>query len=72
MKNLLAIFLMAILFVSCEGPQGPPGENAEPTYWVIENDIEVKSSDWQLSKMKPENQSIHTILGSKTKIITFI
>lgn len=53
MKNLLAIFLMAILFVSCEGPQGPqglPGDNAEPTLWVIENDIEVRSSDWKLSK----------------------
>lgn len=50
MKNLLAIFLMVLLFASCEGPMGPPGENAEPTYWVIENEIEVKSKDWQLSK----------------------
>lgn len=49
MKNLLAIFLMAILFVSCEGPMGPPGKDGGMTEWVIENDIEVKSSDWKLS-----------------------
>ena len=42
MKNGLAIFLMAILFVACEGPQGPPGLDAEQTYWVIEDEIEVK------------------------------
>ena len=49
MKNWLAIFLMAILFVACEGPQGPPGLDAEHTYCVIEDEIEVKSSDWKLS-----------------------
>ncbi len=56
MKNLLAIFLMAILFASCEGPMGPPGrdgldgENSEPTSLVIDYQIEVRSSDWKLSK----------------------
>lgn len=52
MKNLLVIFLMTLLFVSCEGHMGPPGQdgqNAEQTYWVIEDEIEVKSSDWKLS-----------------------
>lgn len=49
MKNLLAIFLMVFLFASCEGPMGPPGKDGEKTYWVIEDEIEVKSSDWKLS-----------------------
>ncbi|WP_075559513.1 hypothetical protein [Parabacteroides timonensis] len=57
MKNLLAIFLMAILFVSCDGeigPMGPPGPPGEPgqdggiTEWWIDKNIAVKSSDWEL------------------------
>lgn len=51
MKNLLAIFLMVFLFTSCEGdmgPMGPPGEDGGITYWVFDEDILVKSSDWQL------------------------
>lgn len=54
MKNLLAIFLMAILFTSCEGemgPMGPPGEPGQDggiTFWVFDSDIPVRSSDWKL------------------------
>ena len=54
MKNLLAIFLMAILFVSCEGeigPMGPPGNDGKDgatTEWLIEKDIAVYPSDWKL------------------------
>lgn len=54
MKNLLAIFLMAILFVSCEGeigPMGPPGTDGKDgvtTQWWIDKNITVKSSDWEL------------------------
>ena len=59
MKNLLAIFLMAILFVSCEGPQGEPGRDGTSTYWIIEDEIEVKSNDWKLSSNE-EGEPIYT------------
>lgn len=62
MKNLLAILLMAILFVSCEGPMGPPGEPGQDglaTSWVIEDEIEVRSSDWKLSSNE-EGEPIYT------------
>ena len=50
MKNLLAIFLMAILFVSCDGeigPMGPPGPPGEPgqdggiTEWWIDKNLSL-------------------------------
>ena len=48
MKNLLAIFLMAFLLASCEGPMGPPGKDGGITEWWEKEDILVKSSDWEL------------------------
>lgn len=51
MKNLLAIVLMVVMFSSCEGevgPMGPPGQDGGITYWVFDNQILVKSSDWEL------------------------
>ena len=51
MKNLLAIFLMALLFASCEGPMGPPGKDGDDgskTYWIFDKDIPVESGDWEL------------------------
>lgn len=51
MKNLLAIVLMVFMFSSCEGemgPMGPPGEDGGITYWVVAEEIHVKSSDWEL------------------------
>lgn len=53
MKNLLAIFLMAVLFVSCDGevgPMGPPGKDGSATEWLIEKDIAVYPSDWKLKE----------------------
>lgn len=54
MKNLLAIFLMAFLFASCEGPMGPPGRDGEDggiTYWGVEK-VEIKSNEWKVQNDK--------------------
>lgn len=47
MKNLLAIFLMAFVFVSCEGPMGPPGEKGEGIYWFVSDPIKITSNQWE-------------------------
>lgn len=48
MKNLLAIFLMALLFTSCEGEMGPPGQDGGITYWGVEY-VEIGSNQWKTS-----------------------
>lgn len=49
MKNLLAIFLMALLFTSCEGEMGPPGKDGGITYWGVEY-VEIAPDQWQISE----------------------
>lgn len=42
-KNLLALFVLAFVFLSCEGPEGPPGESMN---WHVA-DITVYSHEWE-------------------------
>ena len=50
MKNLLAIFLMAILFASCEGPAGAPGKDGQGIWWHVTDPIKVNSNQWELGE----------------------
>ena len=61
MKNLLAIFLMALLFASCEGPMGPPGKDGDDgskTYWIFDKDI-----------YKNNNSDVVSVLGDDEKVL---
>lgn len=47
MKKLFGFILLLGLFISCEGPMGPPGADGSGT-WRIE-DITVNNREWQYS-----------------------
>lgn len=47
MKNLLVIFLMTFVLVSCEGPVGPEGPMGPGSETQVIN-FTVKQADWQL------------------------
>ncbi|MDR2042485.1 MAG: hypothetical protein LBP98_09265 [Tannerella sp.] len=49
MKKILFLLPAAVLmFVSCEGPAGPPGEKGEPGLWWFVNEYTVRSDQWKL------------------------
>lgn len=46
-KSLLALVVLVMTLVSCEGPEGPPGLDGEGVYWNIQN-FTVRANEWKL------------------------
>ena len=71
MKNLLFTLLLALVFISCEGPMGPPGAPGEGTNWGVKT-FEIKSRDWKLVSDGNGNNSFYTYSFPFRELTEFI
>ncbi len=58
MKKLLLFMLAALTLVSCEGPQGRPGQDGFVNFKII--DLQINQSEWTYSNVADNNYYIAT------------